>query len=212
MSHTTTTTEPQRHAARAALDQLRAARQDAETRVRTKTQESAVLKGRHAALALDAQLGLAGAADERADVAARLAAAEAQLEEQRQLVAEAQRREPAAIEALHTAALAEAEAMLAELDTEVAALVERIRREREDAPPEIRARVVVAAREASGLRHDLLAATSDARFARGAELRAKLGEDAAALVPDLQPHPYLPKVPIARAWVPLLADLEEGRA
>jgi hypothetical protein len=211
MSTTTTTLTTDTQTARAALDRLRTTRQDAETQARTLAQECAVLKGRGAALALDAQLGRAGAAAERADAAARLAAAEAQLEEQRQLVAEAARREPAAIEALHTAALAEAEVMLAELDTEVAALVAQIRREREDAPPEIRERVVVAARQAAGLAHDLLAATSARRFHRAWVLREQLGPEVAALIPQLTPAPYVAKSPIARPWAELLADLAEGR-
>jgi hypothetical protein len=208
---TTTLTEPQRQTARAALDQFRAARQNAAAQARALMEVGAALKGRHAALALDAQLGLAGAADERVDVAARLAAVVAELEEQRQLVAEVDRREPEAIEALHRAALAEGVLMLAKKEAEVDALVAQIRREREHTPPEVLEHVVIVARQAAGLRHDLLAATSNAIFARGADLRAKLGEDAAALVPDLQPHPYLPKVPIERPWAALLDDLAEGR-
>ena len=147
----TTETTP-RPAARAALDQLRAARQDAETQVRTLTQECAALKGRHAALALDTQLGHAGAADERVDVEARLAAAEAQREEQRGLAAEAARREPGAYQVFRTTGLVEAEAMLAEKQAECTALVAQIRMERERTPADVYERVVLVARQVAGSR------------------------------------------------------------
>jgi hypothetical protein len=87
----------------------------------------------------------------------------------------------------------------------------RIRREREDAPSDIRARVVIVARQAAGLAHDLLGATGARRFHRAWVLREQLGAEAAALIPELIPSPHSPKAPIARPWTELglLDDLAE---
>lgn len=209
MTTTLTTEAPPRQTARVALDRLRATRQDAEMQARSLTEECAALRARRESLHLDARLGLAGAAAECADVEARLAAATAQLEDARRLAAEAARREPAACQALHTAAFAAAVTMLAEQEAEVAALVEQIRMERERAPADVCERVVLVARQAAGLAHDLHAVTDDSRFARRGDLRERLGPDTAPLVPGLQVRPYERKPPVERPWAGLLDDLAE---
>jgi hypothetical protein len=206
---TTTTDATPRQTARAMLDQLRTTRQDAEAQARPLAQECAALKGRGAALVLDVKLGRAGAADERVDAAARLAAAEVQLEEQRQLVAEAQRREPAAIEALHAAALADLEAMRAELEAEERRLVAQIHTERERTPAEVCARAVIISRQLGGFEADLQEVMNAPRFVRRVGLRERLGPEVAARIPELAVRPADHKPPILRPWAPLLADLAE---
>jgi chromosome segregation ATPase len=210
MSTATTTLTTDTQAARAALDGLRTTGQAAEAQVRTLTEECAALQRRRESLSLDARLGLAGSADELAHVEARLGAAVAELEDARRLAAEAARREPAAIEALHTAAFDAAVTMLAELEAALAADVAQIRREQGHTPPEICERVVRIARQVDGLAHDLFEVSRDARFARRGTLRERLGPEAAALIPQLVASPFTPKPAIPRPWSALLDDLEEA--
>jgi hypothetical protein len=73
--------------------------------------------------------------------------------------------------------------------------------------------VVLRARQAAGLAHDLRAVTNDARFARrGGDLRERLGPDTAPLIPGLQVSPYERKPAIPRPWSALLNDLAETAA
>jgi hypothetical protein len=212
MSTATTTliteTTP-RQTARAEIDTYRDVRRSAAEAIANLTAAEAPLRARRQALQLDVRLGRAGAEAERDQVAAQLAAVEARLVEQRELAAEAARREPAAVQALHAAALADLEAMRVEMETKERGFIAQIHRERERTPAEVCEQVVTIARQLGGFEADMQEVMNAPRFVRRAGLRERLGPELAALIPGLAVRPHEHKPAIERPWTALLADLAE---